>query len=338
MTINDISSFCTQTVGDISPDAVEFAKTAIRLKYKTLYDAHAWRESMRVFNITLDPTLNGVFFLPYDAEELIFCKMARDGINYTRLNYRDRDWIERIWATTLYSLPGNFPFFYRSENLGWPYINPGQLTFTTYDLTPFTVFIEGKDGNGNPLAESFIMNGTLQADGVTVTPGVITTKGVYAFVMSLSKDGGNLSVNDSATGKAIGMSEAASQLIFSQFVLYPPLIWTDPDGTPIPYSIQCQAKLKPDTLDNDMSVPRISHTWDALIEFTLSSLYTRARQLTKADAREQKAIQHVQAAVNVEKNQSASFQQAIPTVYESGDYLGLYGQGTYATSSYPFGI
>ena len=125
--------------------------------------------------------------------------------------------------------------------------------------------------------------------------------------MSLSKDGGNLSVNDSATGKAIGMSEAASQLIFSQFVLYPPLIWTDPDGTPIPYSIQCQAKLKPDTLDNDMSVPRISHIWDALIEFTLSSLYTRARQLTKADAREQKAIQHVQAAVNVEKNPERVF-------------------------------
>ena len=56
-----------------------------------------------------------------------------------------------------------------------------------------------------------------------------------------------------------------------------------------------------------MSVPRISHIWDALIEFTLSSLYTRARNLTKADSREQKAIQHVQAAVNVEKNQSESF-------------------------------
>ena len=70
----------------------------------------------------------------------------------------------------------------------------------------------------------------------------------------------------------------------------------------------------------------------------LISLIHAGRQLTKADAREQKAIQHVQAAVNVEKNQSASFQQAIPTIYESGDYLGLYGQGTYATSSYPFGI
>jgi hypothetical protein len=101
--------------------------------------------------------------------------------------------------------------------------------------------------------------------------------------------------------------------------------------------VQTQVKLKADALDNDMSVPRISHIWDALIEFTLSALYTRARQLTKADAREQKAIQHVQAAVNVEKNQSENRQQVVPTMYESGDYLGYYGTGTYVTSAYPFG-
>ena len=101
MTVNDVATFCTQTVGDISSDAVAFAKTAIRLKYKTLYDSHAWRESQCGSSISRSIRhLNGVFFLPYDAEELIFCKMARDGINYTRLNYRDRDWIERIWATT----------------------------------------------------------------------------------------------------------------------------------------------------------------------------------------------------------------------------------------------
>jgi hypothetical protein len=314
---------------------VEFAKTAIRLKYKTLYDAHAWRESMRIFNITLDPTLGGVFFLPYDAEEMIFLKLSSDGTNFTRLNYRERDWIERVWATTLYSLPGNLPFYYRAENLAWPSIAPGQLTFTTYDQTPFTVFVEGNDGNGNPLSEAFILNGVLQLDGITVTPGIVTTKGVYAQVMSLSKDGGNLSVTDSS-GKAITLGAASAQLVFSQYTLYPPLIWNDSSGNPIPYVIQCQAKLKPDTLDNDMSVPRISHTWDALVEFTLSALYTRARQLTKADAREQKAIQHIQAAVNVEKNQSEHHQQVVPTIYSTGDYLNP-SDRAFATSSYPWG-
>ena len=319
MTVNDIATFTTQTVGDISSDSVEYAKTAIRLKYKTLYDAHAWRESMRVFNIVLDPTLNGVFFLPYDAEELIFCKLSRDSVNYQRLQYRDRDWIERAYYTAIVQ-PGSTPFYYRSENLAWPSIVPGQLTFTTYDLTPFTIFIEGKDGNGNPISEAFILNGVLQVDGITVTPGVVTTKNVYQLVTSLSKDNGNLQIADLA-GKSVVLGAGSAQLIFSQFVLYPPLIWTNTDGTPIPYSVQAQAKLKPDSLDNDMSVPRISHIWDALIEFTLSSLYTRARNLTKADSREQKAIQHVQAAVNVEKNQSESFQQVQPIIYDQGDYL-----------------
>ena len=83
-----------------------------------------------------------------------------------------------------------------------------------------------------------------------------------------------------------------------------------------------------------MSVPRISHIWDALIEFTLASLYTRARQLTKANDRETKAIAHVQAAVNVERNQSESFKQVVPTIYETGSYMESSGC---VSSSNPFG-
>ena len=332
MTINDIAKFTTQTVGDISPDAVEFAKDAIRLKYKTLYNAHLWRESIRNVNVVLDPLLNGIFFLPYDAEEMISLGLANDGVNFSRLLYRDRNWLGRVGGTR-YTLQGNLPFYSRLENLAWPYISPGQITFTTSDLSPFTVFIEGKDGNNNPLSEAFIMNGILQADGITVTPGVVTTKGVYQLVTSLSKDGGNLQVNDSF-GHASTLSLEAAQLVFSQYSLYPPPNWLDSNGKPIPYSVNAQVKLKPDPLNNDMSVPRISHIWDALIEFTLSSLYTRARNLTKADAREQKAMQHIQAAVQIEKNQSESFQQVVPTIYDTGNY---FGQGAPVSSDYPWG-
>ena len=112
-----------------------------------------------------------------------------------------------------YTLQGNLPFYSRLENLAWPYINPAQITFTTSDLSPFTVFIEGRDGNNSPLSEAFIMNGILQADGITVTPGVITTKGVYQYVTSLSKDSGNLAVNDSF-GHSATLSSVAAQLIF----------------------------------------------------------------------------------------------------------------------------
>ena len=132
------------------------------------------------------------------------------------------------------------------------------------------------------------------------------------------------------------MSPERTNLIFSQFTIFPAPNWTDQNGNPVPYSVEAQVKLKPDALDNDMSVPRISHIWDALVEYTLSSLYTRARQLTKADSREQKAIAHVQAAVNVERNQSESFKQAIPVIYDHGDYL-YYGYGRYVTSDQPFG-
>ena len=334
MNVNQIAEFCTQTIGDTSDDMVEYAKTAIRLKYQTLYDAHAWRESLRIYDIVLDPALNGSLFLPYDAEEVVYLKLSRDGVNYVRLQYRERDWIERF-ASTQYSLPGYIPLYYRSENLAWPYIGPQNITFSTQDQTPFTVFIEGKDLSGQSVTESFILQSSLMPDGITIVAGTVTTKNQYKTVHSLSKDGGTLTVHDSVSGISVTASAERSNLIFSQFVLYPSLTWTDSSGLPIPYTVQTQVKLKPDALDNDMSVPRISHIWDALVEFTLSSLYTRARQLTKADAREQKAIAHIQAAVNIEKNQSEMRQQVVPTMYESGDYLGHYGH--YLTSAYPFG-
>src|ERR1700745_4049491 len=97
MTLSDIATFTCETVGDTSSDMVDFAKRAVRLKYKTLYDTHAWRESFRVLDgIILDAALNGSVFLPYDCEEVIYLALSYDGQNYSRLDYRERDWIDRF--------------------------------------------------------------------------------------------------------------------------------------------------------------------------------------------------------------------------------------------------
>jgi len=313
----------------------DFAKRAIRLKYSTLYDAHAWRESMRTLEaLPVDPALKGAIFLPYDAEEVIFLSLSNDGVSYARLIYRERDWIERLTGS-LFILPGNLPWFYRAENLAWPYLNPGKFTFTTSDTSPFNVYIEGKDLSGYPVSESFILNAVPDpSHPPNVIPGSVATSNSYSIVTSLSKSAGTLSVQADAPASPVVMRPSSQGFVFSQFVLYPEPLFTDQNNNPIPYFVRIQVKLKADTLDNDMSVPRISHIWDALIEFTLSSLYKKARQISKAQASEQSAMQHVQAAVNVEKNQSEMHQQVTPTVYEQGDYL---SQGVDATSSNPFG-
>lgn len=338
MTLQEIVQFCCETVGDTSSPILDYAKRAVRLKYATLYDAHAWRESMRTLEAQpIDPALGGIIFLPFDAEEVIFLALSRDSVNYTRLNYRERDWIERNRAP-LWSLPGYLPWYYRAENLAWPYLNPGKFTFTTSELSPFNVFIAGNDSNGHAASETFIINAAQQPDG-TIIPMSVQTQNAYSKVFSLSKTSGSITIEaeqpSTRSFNALVLPAANSELVFSQFVLYPALIWTDQNNAPIPYVYRTQVKLKPDTLDNDQSVPRISHIWDALIEFTLSALYTRLRQLSKADSREQKAIAHIQAAVNVEKNQSESRQQVVPTVYETGDYLGP--AGLPVTSVTPFG-
>jgi hypothetical protein len=338
LTIADLASFAAETTGDISSEALDYAKRAIRLKYATLYDSHNWRESMRVLDgMLLDPTLRGVFFLPYDAEEVIFCSMSYDGINYIRLNYRERDWIERF-TYPAFNLPGNTPWFYRAENLAWPYPNPGKFTFSTNNPSPFTLYIAGKDANNFPIAESFILQ------GITNTPNPpgtvsITTVNSYASVTVLSKDvtTANVTIQAQALAAPLVMPPGATELVFTQLVLQPPPIGTNPDGSPLSIYIRTQVKLKPDSLDNDYSVPRISHIWDALMSFTTGALWKRMGQINKFNNEEGIAMKHVQAAINVEKNQSEFSQQAVPVTYETGDYLRGWYQNR-PTSWNPFGM
>jgi hypothetical protein len=336
MTVSDIAAFACQTTGDISSDAYDYAKRAIRLKYATLYDAHNWREATRVVDgITMNPALNGVLFLPWDAEEIVFLSLSYDSQNYIRLTYRERDWIERFVAPR-FNLPGNTPWYYRAENLAWPESNPGKFTFTTIEKSPFNVYIAGRDANDFPISESFILQGVNNADG-SVSASSITTANSYKLVTVLSKSviTTTLSVTASATGLNFQVAPALTEFVFTQIVLYPAPLFTDTSGNPQNVYLRTQVKLKPDNLNDDTSVPRISHIWDALICFTTAALYKRMHQLAKAKSDETDAMDHVKAAINVEKNQSSFRQQVVPTIYESGNYL-WGGYPHRATSWNPF--
>jgi hypothetical protein len=338
VTLSDIAEFACETTGDISSDALDYAKKAARLKYATLYDSHNWRESMRMLDgIQLDPTLNGTFFLPYDAEEVIFVSLSYDGISYIRLNYRERDWIERF-TYPAFNLPGNTPWFYRAENLAWPYPSPGHFTFTTSNASPFRLYIAGLDANNFPVSESFSMQGTALPGG-TYGPASLSTVNIYSSVTALSKDvttSGLTVAPDHGPGPIV-IPAGTTELVFTQLKLEPHPIGTKPDGSPLSTWIRTQVKLKPDALDNDYSVPRISHIWDALVCFVTGSLWKRMGQVAKYQAEEQVAMAHIKAAIQVEKNQSEFSQQAVPVTYEVGDYL----RGWYAsrpTSWNPFGM
>ena len=323
MTIQEIAEFAAEQTGDISSEALDFAKRAIRLKYATLYDAHNWRESMRIWDaFPLDSTLNGAFFLPADAEEVIFCSLSYDQRFYTRLDYRERDWIERSAPGSI-SLPGVLPWFYRSENLGWPVVPAGVFTFSSLNQNPFSIYIAGQDAQGFPISETF----SLQSPSPGVA-GSISTVNSYQIVTTLSKDVCDQPLTILSGAKTIKMSPGQTENIFTQIVLYP--------SPNFPAWVKIQVKLKPDNLDNDMSVPRISHIWDALICFTTSALWKRLQQVQKAQTDSSDGMEHLKAAVNMEKNQAEWFQQVQPVIYERGDYLPA--RGVVPSSVNPFGV
>ena len=168
----------------------------------------------------------------------------------------------------------------------------------------------------------------------TTNPAIVTTVNSFAQINVLSKGGTSmpLTVLPQFPGASAPSTIPASMsaAVYTHLVLYP----APPANQQMYYRVQ--VKLKPDPLDSDYSVPRVSHVTDALIEFTLAALYKKGRQLSKADNSEQKAIAHIQAAVQIEKNQSEMRQQVVPTFYDSGDYLNQ-GDYTQVTSSYPWG-
>jgi hypothetical protein len=333
-TVIDIVRFAAETVGDISDEMMDFGRRAIRLKYQTIYDAHAWRESLRVINGVLNPDLGGVYFLPYDTEEVIFFSVASDGANFTRLNYRERDWMERH-ASSQVTVPGASTTYHRAENLGWPYFAPGKFTFTSYDTGIFTLFIAGTDAaSGSMVNETFKMQAIVNPGDQSINPAVVTTSYSYTQITALSKGITNkpllVTPQFPFSSTPLSMPPGLSELVFTQLVLTPLPIFG-----PTPAAVRLQVKLKADTLGSDNSVPRISHIMDALTEFVLAAMYKKSRQLNKADNCEQKGIAHIQAAVNIEKNQSESRQQVVPVIYEGSDYLAeSFGR---VSSSYPWG-
>jgi hypothetical protein len=335
-TVIDIVRYAAETVGDVSDEMLDFGRRAIRMKYQTFYKAHLWRESLRVINSVLDPSLNGVFFLPYDTEEVIFFSIS-NGAGFVRMNYRERDWVERhaIWQS---SVPGGIPTFHRAENLAWPYFNPGQFTFTSYDTGIFTLFIGGLNSDGSRVSETYKMQAIVNPGDKSVNPAIVTTTHSFVQISDLSKGitSQPLLVQPQfpVGGAPVSMPPGQTDLAFTQLVLTPTPILFDSNHNPLSVPVRLQVKLKADTLGSDFAVPRISHITDGLTEFVLAAMYRKAHQLTKSDSCEQKAIQHIQAAVNVEKNQSEMRQQVVPVIYDTGSYV---GRGAEVSSSYPWG-
>jgi len=323
MTVADISDYCTKVVGDIDQDTVAFAKQAIRLRYQILYGSHNWQESIQSSNLTLSDT--DTFFLPGDSELVIWVVPFINNVKYSKLAYRERDWIETHAAIGPYFTNyGPIPsYFYRAPNVALPTLSPGALTFSVLDTSPVQIYVTGKDANGNQVSETF-----LASTSTPGTPSRPTSANTYSTVLTISKGASVYPVSvTAADGTSATMSPGQTELVFTQGVMWPPLVGT---GT-----FYVGAKMRADILDNDLSVPRVSRLWNVLISYTKAELLQRQRQWGKAQAQTQDALSLVSAAVNEEKNQAAFRQQVVPMQYDGNFFP--WGSAQYPTTTYPWG-
>jgi hypothetical protein len=294
VTTGEIIEFVCATAGDIDDDSKDFARSAIRLRYQLLYGAHLWQESIESSTVAVADT--DTFFLPGDCELIVFVT-----IGGKRLAYREADWIQQNAASASAQSPS---YFYRAPNLALPTLVAGALTFTVKDTTPINIYVSGTDTAGKLLSEKLLASTTSPS-----TPATPVTTNSYTQVTTLSKDPSSYPVGvQAADGSSAEMAPSARDSVFTRGTLWPAV-----SGNA---DLAVGAKLRADLLEDDMSVPRISRLWNPLIGFTLAALYKRQRQLSKAQAETQDAMQMVQAAISEEKNQAAFRQQVVPVAYD----------------------
>ena len=278
---------------------------------------------MRTYDLALSAT--DTFFLPIDCELIVFVVPTIAGVKYARLAYRERDWIEQNAAIGPYQTNyGPIPsYYYRRTNQALPTLSPGVLTFSVLDTSPVFIYVAGKDANGNVLSEKMSV-----ATSVPGTASRPVSANTYAVVTTISKTASTYPVAVTAgDGTTAQMSPGMTELIYTQGGLFPPLTGSA--------TLTVGAKLKADTLDDDLSVPRISRLWNPLIAFTNAALYKRQRQLSKAQAETQDAQAMIQAAVNEEKNQAGFRQQVVPQLFDGNFFP--WGVAQFPTSSWPWG-
>jgi len=310
-------------VGDTDSDTVAFAKQATRLRYALWYGTHCWQESIQDFSLTIADT--DTFWLPIDCELIVWVVPMINGVKYSRLAYRERDWIEQNAAIGPYFTNyGPIPcYFYRGPNTALPTLNAGALTFSVLDTSPINIYVAGKDASGKAISEKLSAS-----TAVAGTPSQPVSNNTYAIVSTLSKSASAYPVSvTAADGTTATLSATQTGLVFTQGRLWPPLVGSA--------TFYVGAKLRADLLDDDLSVPRVSRLWNALVSATTAALLERQRQFAKAQAKIQEAQQIMQAAVNEEKNQASFRQQVVPVQYDGNFFP--WGSAQYPTTTYPWG-
>ena len=293
------------------------------MRYALWYGAHAWQESIQDFNLSLTDT--DTFWLPLDSELIVWVVPFINNVKYSRLVYRERDWIETHASIGPYFTNyGPIPsYFYRAPNVALPSLSPGSLTFSVLDTSPINIYVAGKDVNGNAVSEK--LSASTSSPGVPSQPVSANT---YSVVSTISKDKSVYPVSVTAgDGTTAQLAPTQTGLVYTQGRLWPPL---EGSGT-----FYVGAKLRADLLDDDLAVPRVSRLWNALVSATTAALLERQRQFGKSQAKTQEAQSIMQAAINEEKNQASFRQQVVPQVYD-GNYF-PWGSAQYPSTTYPWG-
>lgn len=294
MILADMAQHVVETIGSPDAESLKQAKRFLKTRYGMIYNSHLWEQSKVTARLTA-----------YDNEVILPAWLSRvlqvvlnKGAEKRLLPPMDRQNVFQIDPTLLVE---------SGELIGW-----SALPTVASHTHPggHNVTIESSDGsdtgsarlwgihNGNEIGETLILSGT----------NAVTSANLYDELTTLSKPGttGNVTVktNESTPREVQVLLAEENERRHLRIQLHRD--FTDGQGLYVLGKHRCV----PLVHDNDS--PQLADCESALLAYATADMWSRMRQVGKAQAREQEAHAHVQLMMGMEKNQAANVVRFVP--------------------------
>lgn len=271
--------------------SLENCKKYIRLRYKTIYDSRAWRDTQIPLGTTF--AAEQVKILPYIVDTVIGCRWGTN----IKLN-NDQLWTVLTIDPSRFNEVGD-PVSYSIISPSGVLLSPGgsKINIQTTDSSPnFRVSIYGTKSN-EEVSETISITGSSAVESVNQYDEI--------FVLSKSDKNHNISVRRTDTSAQILYLKSYEQERKHQRIHF--------HSTPInssPAIVLCKKKMNP--LRNDEDAPELSGIDTALLAYAMADMLEDQRHYSKAVSKFQEAALAEKMMVEMEKEQSENTVRVIP--------------------------
>lgn len=302
MNLLDIANAAAQTVQLTDEDSLAFVKGAISRRYRMLWDAALWRDTLWVNSVSVDAAQSEVLMPEYCGQVVA----VMGGTHPLAVVHHE----------TLFRFS---PDFYDWTGDPWSFVLLPPVVFKG-DLGTITISAaaSGDIGTAVDILYGYSVQGTQTKVRMTLTAAQQTV-GAGDMVLAIGKPvtSGNVTVTKGSDTWVVLASETAA-------IRHPRIRLLPVPTVATTLSVLLKKRCVP--LENDYDEPELDSLGNALVAFATADLYEYAGQNLKAQAKAGEAMALLEVAKQVEVYQRPHAVQFLPAAEAPANVTGSFGK------------